>query len=242
MARIKTKEALRDYAKISMGAPTIVIELTDDQLDICIDKTIERYAEYGYDGMRTETLLIQLEDNKNKYILPDNVIAVTGLQANSTYSSFINIPAGYTLAMNPISMNVLDNVSNIDIQSMTSRMAKMSNLRSLFDVQVNFDFNFNSKELVFFERPVSSAVVMELGVDYEPGEIDNIYNNWWIKERVIGEAYIMWAGIMGKYEGASLVNGASINYADMRSKGEEIIEKSNEELEGLFEPLGVYVF
>lgn len=241
MARVKTKEALRDYLKISMGAPTIVIELTDDQLDLCIDRSIERYAEYGYDGMKTKTLLVDLVPNQSVYVLPDDVIAITGLQANSTYSSFINIPAGYTLAMNPISLNLLDNVSNIDIQSMTSRMAKMSNLRSLFDVQVNFDFNFNSKELTFFETPISSTVVLEMGVDYEPDEIDNIYNNWWIKKRALGEAYFAWSGIVGKYSN-SLINGSSLNYDDMRSKGEQIIQETDEELLGLFEALPLYVF
>jgi len=241
MARIKTQEALKEYIKTSMGAPSIRIELTDDQLNICIDKAIEIYAEFGYDGMKTQTLLVNLTKGVNKYYLPDNVMAVTGLQALNTYSSFINIPAGYTLAMNPITLNMLDSVSNIDIQAMTAKMAQMSTLRNIFDISINFDFNFNSKELTFFEPPVSSTVLLELGVEYEPNPIDNIYNNMWIKQRAIGEAYLMWSGVVGKYS-SQLVNGSEINYADIQAKGEAIIEKSNEDLEEQFEPLGIYVF
>jgi len=241
MAKIKTKEALREYIKRRLGAPLLKIEMTEDMLDDCIDKAIEVYAEYGYDGCTQETLLVNLEPGKLDYKLSDEVIAVTGLECSSTYSTFINIPAGYTLAMNPITLNMQDNVSNIDIQSMTQRMAKMSTLRSIFDVQVNFDFNFNTKILRFFEAPVSRVAVLELGLEYQPQPIDNIYNNQWIKKRAEGEAWVMWSSVMGKYS-SQLVNGSEINYADMQSKGEALIDKSEEELEGLFEPLGIYLF
>jgi len=241
MAKIKTAEALREYIKRRLGAPLLKVELTEDMLNDCIDKSIEVYSEYAYDGCTQETLLVNLEPGKLDYKLSDDIIAVTGLQASSTYSTFINIPAGYTLAMNPISLDMQDNVSNIDIQSMTQRMAKMSNLRSIFDVQVNFDFNFNTKILRFYEQPMSSVAVLEVGLEYSPMEIDNIYGNQWIKKRAEGEAWVMWSTVMGKYN-SQLVNGSEINYADMQSKGEALIDKSEEELEGLFEPLGIYVF
>ena len=82
---------------------------------------------------------------------------------------------------------------------------------------------------------------LELGLEYSPAAVDNIYGNQWIKKRAEGEAWLMWSNVMGKYS-SQLVNGSEINYADMQSKGEALIEKSEEELEGLFEPLGVYVF
>jgi len=239
--RIRTKEDLREYIKRRLGAPLLNVELTEDMLDDCIDKAIEIYSNYGYDGTTEEILVVNLERGKMDYKLPDEVIAVTGLQASSTYSTFINIPAGYTLAMNPISLNIQDSISTIDIQSMTSRMSKMSNLRGLFDVNINFDFNSNTKILRFFEEPMSSVAILELGLEYSPGVIDAIFNHQWIKKRAEGEAWIMWSTIMGKYS-SSLVNGSEINYADMRDRGNDLIEKSDEELLGLFEPLGVYVF
>ena len=241
MAKIKTKEALRDYIKRRLGFPILKIELTEDMLDDCIDKAIEVYSEYGYDGTEEASLLVNLTVGQLEYVLPDRTIAVTGLCASSTYSTFINIPAGYTLAMNPITLNMQDNISNIDIQSMTQRMSQMSNLRNLFDVRINFDFNHNTKILRFFEPPTSSVAILEIGLEYEPQEIDNIFGNQWIKKRAEGEAWVMWSSVMGKYE-SNLINGSQINYSDMRDKGESIITESNEELEGLFEPLGVFVF
>jgi hypothetical protein len=239
--RIDTKEKLREYIKRRLGAPLLRVELTEDMLNDCIDKAIYEYSYYAYDGTIEGTLLVELTPGVFEYKLDPRIHAVSGLQASSTYSTFIHIPAGYTLAMNPITLNMQDNVSNIDIQSMTQRMAKMSNLRNLFDVQVNFDYNSNNSTLYFFEEPVSSVAVLEIAMDYEPGEVDGIYNNQLIKKMAEGEAWKMWANVTGKYS-SQLVNGSEINYGDMQSKGEAMCEAAKEEMMELREPLGVYIF
>ena len=244
--RIDTEAKLIDYLKRKLGAPQLKIEITEDQFKDCIYQSIEKFAYYAYDGTQEYSLLVELErDEDGKFIfdykLPYRTQAVTKLQASSTYSTFINIPAGYTLAMNPITLNLQDNVSNIDIQSMTARMAKMSTLRSLFDVQPNWDFNTHNSTLSLFEEPTSSVMLLEVSMDYEPLEEDGIFDNHIVKEYAEGLAWIQWSTITGKYEGAALVNGASIAYADFQSKGEAKVEQAREEMLLLMEPLGVDV-
>lgn len=241
MAKIKTRDALKEYIKRRLGYPLVKVELTDDMLDDCIDRAIEVYSEYGYDGTEESTLLVELEDGKLDYKLDDRIIAVRSLRASSMYNSFITIPAGYSLAINPMNMLMMNSISNIDITSMSEKMAQMSTLRSLFDVNVNYNYNYNTKILSFFEKPTSTVAILEISMEYEPKEIDNIYGNWWIKKRAEGEAWKTWGAFMGKYSG-TLVNGTEINYADMSSRGEQMIQETDEELDGLFEPLGIYVF
>ena len=177
-----------------------------------------------------------------EYKLPYRTQAVTGLKASSTYSTFINIPAGYTLAMNPITLNLQDNVSNIDIQSMTQRMAKMSTLRSIFDVEPNWSFNTHNSTLYFFEKPASSVMLLELALDYEPLEEDGIYDNHLVKQFAEGWAWKQLSTTHGKYGGATLVNGSEVNYADFQAKGEAMIQEATEEMMNLMEPLGIYRF
>ena len=244
--RIDTEAKLVDYLKRRLGAPQLRVEITDDQFLDCIYKAIENFAYYAYDGTQEATLLVEFEKDADgnfvyDYQLPYRTQAVTGLKASSTYSTFINIPAGYTLAMNPITLNLQDNISNIDIQSMTQRMAKMSTLRSIFDVEPNWDFNTHNSKLTFFEKPVSSVMLLELALDYEPEEVDGIYDNFLVKQLAEGYAWVQWATITGKYEGSALINGASIAYSDFQSKGEAMIESTKEEIMNLMEPLGVSV-
>ena len=239
--RIDTKEKLREYIKRRLGAPYVRVDLTEDHLNDCIEKAIGEYSYYAYDGTIEGNIIVELIPDQFEYKLDPRIHAVTGLKCSSTYSTFINIPAGYTLAMNPITLNMQDNVSNIDIQSMTQRMAKMSNLRNIFDVKVNFDYNSNNNTLYFFEQPASSVAVLEIAMDYEPGEVDSIYNNQLIKKMAEGEAWKIWANVTGKYS-SQIVNGAEINYGDMQSKGEQLCEAAKEEMNSLREPLGIYVF
>ena len=60
MARINTQELLRDFIKRRLGAPLLKVELTEDMLNDCIDRAVEVYSEYGYDGCTQETLLVDL--------------------------------------------------------------------------------------------------------------------------------------------------------------------------------------
>jgi len=237
---IDTKEKLREYIKRRLGSPYVRIDLTEDHLNDCIEKAVSEYSYYAYDGTIEGNILVELTPGKFEYKLNPRIHAVTGLECSSTYSTFVHIPAGYTLAMNPITLNMQDNVSNIDIQSMTQRMAKMSNLRNIFDVKVNFDYNSNNSTLYFFEEPVSSVAVLEIAMDYEPEEIDGIYNNQLVKKMAEAEAWITWSNVTGKYS-SQIVNGAEINYADMQSKGETMRDNAKEEMMDLMEPLGVYV-
>jgi len=239
--KINTEEKLKDYIYRRLGAPVLRVEITDDQMEDIIYKAIDKFAYYAYDGCVNSTLLVQIEEGHLEYKLPYRTQAVTGLKSSSVYSTFINIPAGYTLAMNPISLNLLDNVSNIDIQSMTQRMAKMSTLRSIFDITPNWDYNTHTNTLTLFEKPTSSVMLLEISQDYEPQEIDAIFDNFLIKKLAEGHAWKQLSTNLGKYA-SQLVNGSELNYADMQSKGETMIQEAEEEIMNLMEPLGLYVF
>jgi len=256
--RIKTREELREFIKRKLGSPLLKVELTEDMLDDCINRAIEIYSEYAYDGTSTGSLLIkikpELDENGNTkptypldITLPDNVIAVSDISINATSKSSgmgdINLTAsGATLGEYSIQSGAISQGSNsFSVSSMMAQMAKISSIKSMFSTHINFDYNWNTKILRIFEDPKTTTILMEVGLDYEPLEVDNIYNNQWVKKRAEGEAWVQWSTVMGKYSGR-LVNDSEINYSDMLSKGERIIDNSEEELQGLFEPLGIWVF
>jgi len=239
--RIDTQEKLRDFIKRKLGAPIMQVEISEDQLNDCIDDAIRYFAYYAYDGTIEGSLLVNIEPGVMEYKLPYGTQAVSGFKASSTYSTFINIPAGYTLAMNPISLSMTDNLTNIDIPSMMQRMAKMSTLRAIFDIEPNWDYNTHNQTLYLFEQPTSSVMLLEIALDYEPQKVDGIFDNVHVKKLAEAFAWKQWAANTGKYEGAALVNGASIAYSDFQSKGEAMEETVKEEIMNLMEPLGIYV-
>jgi len=247
MSKINTKSKLREYIKRKLGAPLLNVELTDDMLDDSIDRAIEVYSEYAYGGTEEIALILELDEldeGVKEYKLPDRTIAVTHLQASSIYNAMSTIPKGYTLAMdNPMAtaMSNFSQASNMDIQSMVQSMSAISSIKSLFEIEINYSFNFNNKILRLHENPTSKIILLELGLEYEPADIDLIYNNQWVKKRAEGEAWLTWGHLMGKYS-SDLINGSQINYGDMQQRGETIIDKTDEELYEIGEALGVYIF
>jgi len=237
MARINTKEKLIEYIKRSLGAPTLRVELTEEQLSDCIDDTIQRYSEWHYDGRIIGSHIVTLENNVYTYKLPDNIMEITGISSSAISSLFAQIPQGMVLDTKSI---MFDTTSSFDMAGMSSTLAKFSNIKSTFNKKLNYDFNSNSKILTMLETPTHSAILLEVAKEYEPQEEDLIYNNVWIKQRAIGEAFFKWATVTGKYS-TSLVSGSEISYGDMQAKGEAIIEKTDEELENNVEPFGIHV-
>ena len=243
MARniVNTDAKLLDYIKMKLGSPYINVELSEDMILANIYSAIDEYAYYAYNGTVETSLLVQLEKNKNEYKLPYRTIGIRNLKATSLYSTFVNIPAGYTMQINPINMSLVDNISTIDVSGMTARMAKMSNLRNIFDIQVNYSYNANTQILTLHEKPNSDTLLLSMDMSYEPLPEDAIFDNPVIKKYAEGLSWISWSNVTGKYQ-SNLVNGTSINYDDMRSKGEAMVQEAKEEIMGLMEPLGVYIF
>ena len=108
-------------------------------------------------------------------------------------------------------------------------LSQRDTLQALFGVGVNFEFNANSKILRIFEN-IEGPFLVEAAVEYVPNpEYDEIYNHPWIKNYVLNKTKFLWGTVTGKYS-QSLVGGAEINYADMKSEAEAALEKLDDDL------------
>jgi len=246
--RIESEAELIEYLKRRLGAPQLKIDLVEDQFLDIIDQAIQEVTYYIYDGMMEGVLLVQIEKGKRDYKLPSNVLAITGIKASSAYNAFVRIPTGYILDVNPLILTSASGITgnpiiqNIDVTNMVQKMAGLSQLKNIFDVTINFDYNSNNNILRLHEDPQSDVIMLEVGLEYEPNpEHDGIYDNKFVKKYAEALAWIQQATIYGKYEGAQLVNGSSIAYNDMRERGQQMLEEVKEEIMNNMEPLGIYV-
>ena len=72
--------------------------------------------------------------------------------------------------------------------------------------------------------------MIEYYYEYIPNdEFDKIFDNEWVKGMTIAKCKQLWGGVLGKYSG-TLVGGAQINYADLKSEGQSEEDKLREEL------------
>lgn len=240
--KINTLDKLTDYIRRQLGEPIIQVEVTDEHVQDCIYNTIEMFGEYAYQGREDIVLLLDIDTDQKVFILDDRVKAIRNIRQTNNISSFLAVIPGYTISQSNLTLSILSSIDYTDVENMASALSRLSNLESIFDLSVNYTWNENTKELRILEAiNKSNTMMIEMSLQYEPKEIDNIYNHPWIKKMAVAKTKLLWGEILGKYQG-TLVNGMSINYDRIISEAQQDIEKYTEELlETYQEPLGIWV-
>ena len=236
MSKINTKEKLITYIRSMLGEPIIKVELTDIQMEYIIDEVILKFSEFAYDGQDIRHIIVPIFDSIKEYKLDNRISSIIKLQVtNKAISAFGSIGEDYTI--NETSVTEMLNIDNIE-----TSMAKVSKFNYLFDITPNYSFNSNNKLLSFHEDMGKySKALVEVALEYEPEEVDLIFNHPWIKDMCVARCKYQWGNNIGKYSG-TLINGNTINYSDIKSEGLSDIERLNEELLSRWSPpLGVIV-
>ena len=239
MAKINTKEKLKEYVRNFLGEPFIKVEISDYQLEQIIDDVIKKFSEFAYDGEKIKYMIIPLFKNIKDYKLDNNISSVIDLRVSNSTIAYMdgslgfNIPNGY-----------VPNISNngFSFNDYEISLAKLSKFENLFNVRPNYTFNSNSKIITFHEDIFKfDKALIEVSLEYEPEEVDLIYNHSWIKDMVVAQSKIQWGTNIGKHS-ATLINGATVNWSEIKSEGQEDRDRLNEELLTRWSPpLGITV-
>jgi hypothetical protein len=238
---INTRDLLKSYILGRLGSPVINIELADTQMDFVIDKVIQKYSDFAVSGQEGKVFTINTIPNVFQYQLDNRVKALFNVRFRSTGFSF-QMPGGMIITPSDFFAQGLLRNGNVDMASSAAVIAKVSMIEKFYDIQPSWDYNENTKILTFFEDAsiTSPNMMLECAIEYEPKPYDMIYDHQWIKEMCVAESLLQWAQNVGKYN-APLINGASINYQDMRTQANADIERLNTELLTRWTaPLGIY--
>jgi len=222
---VDTAEKLKDYILRQLGSPYITVEISDDSLDDIIEETIQEFSAFAYDGETVETFLIE-STGKGIYKVPLNTSSIKKLSKGSGLSPYAGVGGGLVLSYDQLSNwgwsagDMISRINNISTQ--------MSILSHYFGDEVAYSFNANKKEITIFE-PFHGPMIAMLNMSYVPDSIDLIFNHIWIKKMCVAKARIIQSVVLGKHD-QTLVGGARINYADIRTQGQEELLALKDEL------------
>lgn len=228
MAKIKTKQGLHDWVLSQLGAPTINIEVTEEQIFEIIDAAVQKFTEYAY-GTLEGTVVVQI-DGSGEYPMPEgvtNLIEVSkGATSNLTNFSS-NFGAGYVPDM--WSNQFFSNSLTGDI---IPSIVAISNTKAVLDKYFgnSLSYNFNPyKNILYVQENFSGPVCIHYQYEYVADDVDGIYNHEWIREYSKAKVKELWGTVTGKFDQA-LVGGARINYDRILQEAETAIQKLDEEL------------
>ena len=225
---VDTRTKLIHYVKVQLGHPLINVEVTDEIIEQHIDYTIQKFTEFAYDGMSKVSFGFDTVQGVYDYILPENIRDVFVVKGMTYLGvSTITLPSNEIVVYNN-AYSVQTSPDTTGVASFTLNLANQSLVETLFDKDVNFSFNPNSKLLRFHETPQSRYVIYAQE-EYIPQDTDRIYNQEWIKKMVTSKTKFSWGTVTGKFD-QTLVSGARINYDAFKQEATEEILKLDEEL------------
>lgn len=220
---IKTEAELIQYIKEELGWPQLNVELTDVQFHHCIDKAIQMFANFALDGEIKKYVVFNCEA-RGQYLIDPIVEEITRVAryANS-FSADLN--GGY------VDQNLSSYVYN-SVGNGISFLIQYSNTRAMIDkwMTPGIDYEFNKFKGIFYcYQDYSGPLLLECWCKYVPDAVDKIFNQEWVRAMSVAQARLMQSMILGKYS-HSIINGAQINYADIRSRAETEIQELKDEL------------
>lgn len=239
---ITTRDALHEYIRGTLGEPIITVEITDPQIDNIIDSTIQKFSDYAAGGEEYKLYGIPLINGVLTYKLDNRVKAVVLIKLKSNGFSY-QFPGGLVITPDSFFSQAFLPSGGIDVVTVAAIQAKVDMIQNYFDVEPEWDFNDNTKILQFYKNPLelgSGNMLIKVLMEYEPQAVDMIYNHQWIKDYSVAKCKFQWGSNVGKFD-ASLINGAKINYADIKAEAVEEIKMLDEELLSKWSaPLGIY--
>jgi len=231
MARITTLTDFRNYLKLTLGQPVILVEIADEQYDQIIEDSVQDFQRYTYgEATYRDVLTIAISAGTSAYQLDPEVIDSVfdiSLSKNShdintlftathtlLYNDFIN---GSVLGIGGASSGPAGLGGAMSLASYDTAMIYLKEIEDHFSRKYTADFNPNSGILRVWPTPNENCVaLLQL---FKKETAINLYNNPLLKKLARARCMILWGVHTGKYS-SQLAGGSTINSAMFLEKGE----------------------
>ena len=240
MARISSREDLKQYALRDLGAPLLLINVDDQQLEDRIDDALDLFHEYHFYGTERVYLhhqLTQDDINNQEIVLPDGVMSVLdvlrqGVGDGGGGNGIATINLQYQMYLTDVM-----NVRKIMMGGLSSFYITQSYLNTIADTFGQPDrltFNMHNDRLKLLTdwslMTVGSWVAIECYRTINPDDVGAVYNNRWLKKYTCALFRKQWGQNLIKFGNAQLPGGITTN-------GEAILQQAMTEVKDLEDEL-----
>ena len=240
MPRINSREQLKEYALRTLGAPVLLINVDDSQLEDRIDDALDLWWEYHNSGTELSFLFHQItaqEIADQRIILPEGVMSVlrvlgpnSGDGGGSTGIATINLQ--YQMYITDIW-----NARRIMQGGMGSFFITQSYLNTIqdtFSTEDRLNFNMHHGRLTLLNDWAAikegNWISIEAYTQIDPTAVGSVYNDRWLKKYVTAQFKLQWGSNLIKFAGAQLPGGMTVNAEQIWNDAKEEVKALEEEL------------
>lgn len=234
----KTIVEFKQYILRKLGYPVHSVEITDEQLEDAIYEAVQRFTERHYDSVIMGLYKLQLIEGQSSYQLPEEIKTVINVfPGNNIFSSMSNVENMMIPIMPMPYQDYLWKLSSVD--SLVSwRMTVKQWEDAVSNQNLIFDWNqsmhrftlLGDLQRITAQYPSSGSFWL-LVYESPDEEVEDLYDNRWLKQYAVALAKKQWGINVFKYGSSPLPGGAEINYNDIISMANDEIDKLEEQLE-----------
>lgn len=219
-----------------LGDGVIEINVSDDQIEDCIEEGLKYFTDYHYDGSE-HVYYVHVVDQDNidsrSIPVPANIIGVSDVyslnsQSYTAYSSDM-FGGGYQMAFEfafstgggTMLTYYMNKVAYEFLNQMLIGMTPIRYNRHLNVVHIDFNWKKIS---------TGSHIVLDATSSIDPDTNTDIWNDRWLIKYVTAKIKYIWGSNLSKYEGVQLPGGGTLNGVKIQDDAKEEIQALEDEM------------
>jgi hypothetical protein len=239
MAKVTSREGLRDYCLRRLGSPVLEINVDDDQVEDRIDDAFQFYREYHYDAIERVYLKHQITqtDKDNQYIsVPDTVVGVQEIFPFTNKSDGLNL---FSLKYQ-IMINDLYSLMSTDLIYYYTVKREIELINQLLVGQKPIRFNRHMNRLfIDMDWGADVAVGEYLLVDcyriLDPETYRDVYDDRFLKMYTTALIKRQWGDNLKKFSGMQLPGGVTLNGETIYNEAMVEIKQIEDDIQSSFQ-------
>jgi len=245
MARINSRNEMREYCLRALGAPVIEINVDDDQIEDRIDEGLEFFQEYHRNAIEKVYLKHEVVDDDitNGWIpIPDIITEVVRIfPMNGVRGSMLE----YQLRLGDLySMSFMGSVADYVMKQQWLSLVEHQ-ISGSHTKYISFDRHKNELRIdMNWEKEVvpGDFIVVECYRIIDPETYTDIYDDFFLKKYVTALIKQQWGINLSKFEGMQMPGGVTFNGRQIFDDAREEITRLEEDCRLAWEePLGFIV-
>lgn len=246
MAKITSREGLKDYCLRKLGSPVIEINVADEQVEDRLDDAFQFYREYHFDAVELVYLKHQFtaEELEQQYIeLNDLVVGVNRILPFTARSRGLDIfDIRYQILIND-----LYSLMSTDLiyYSMVKTQLELINKLLVGEKPVRFNRHMNRLYIDMdwaADARAGEFVIVECYRILDPETYTDVYDDMYLKRYATALIKRQWAENLKKFSGVQLPGGVTLNGDTLFQEAVQEIKEIEEEIRGTFElPVDMFV-
>jgi hypothetical protein len=239
MAKLTSREELKQYSLRRLGEPVIQVNADDTQLEDRIDDAFQFYREYHFDAIEKVYLKHQITANNISQGYVEVSDAVVGVNAVLPFTNKTSGNALFSIQYQ-ILINDLYSLMSTDIIYYTQVKRQIELLQQVLAGIKPVRFNRHANRIYIdmdwsVELDVGDFIVFEAYRILDPETYNDVYDDMFLKRYTTALFKRQWGENLKKFGGISLPGGTTLNGEAIYNEAMAEIAQIEQEMQGRFE-------